>query len=82
MAYITVVRLLVDADSHIEAGDAIYELLMGQMQTVCPESSLIDWHYETFGGPEPVVLPDNFAPNEGPFPEHPRLVAFENRGEA
>lgn len=77
MAYIAVVRLLVDADSHREASDAIWGLLMGQMQTVCPGSSLIDWNYETFG-PEPVVLPDNFAPDEGPFPKHPRLAAFEN----
>lgn len=70
-AYVATVQLLVLADSHIEAVDAISELLSGTVEA-SHDTFLLDWAYLKLGGcylyPTPYPVPINVKKyEEGSF---------------
>lgn len=77
MPYVAVVRLLINTESEAEARDGVSAILTEQMQNVVPTFCLLDWRYESWGGPAKVKLKDGYTPDVSHFPEHPRIYSAE-----
>lgn len=62
---VCVVRLAIDAKNKAEASDGVSALLSEQANCVVPNSCLLDWQYDEYGSPKPVLVDDDFGFDSG-----------------